>query len=340
MKKTIAWPVIFFIGLLLIVGFFFVPYYRFITEEMKISPFKAVFSNDALKTFDNQVNILILGIAGQDHDGPNLSDSIIVANYNLKSNKLTTISIPRDIWSPTLRDKINSAYAYGEAKKANSGGFILSKSEVSAIVGIPVHYAAAIDFEKFEELIDFLGGIEVDVQRSFTDNKFPIKGKETDECSGDMEYKCRYETVTFRKGKTVMDGETALKFVRSRYADGAEGTDFARELRQQKVMTAVKDKVISYVRRPSIGRYAELYSLLNKLVKRDISNQQVAIMMRNAVLNRKLDLREISLSEDFFVNPDISGEYDYLWVLVPKTGDFNAIHNYIKGELKDEGKGN
>lgn len=117
MKKTIAWPVIFFIGLLLIAGFFFAPYYRFITEEMKISPFKAVLSNDALKTFDNQVNILILGIAGQDHDGPNLSDSIIVANYNLKSNKLTTISIPRDIWSPTLRDKINSAYAYGEAKK-------------------------------------------------------------------------------------------------------------------------------------------------------------------------------------------------------------------------------
>ena len=59
-----------------------------------------------------------------------------------------------DIWSDTLQDKINTAYAYGEAKKTG-GGLTLAKAELSNIIGQPVQYAAVIDFSKFETLIDF-----------------------------------------------------------------------------------------------------------------------------------------------------------------------------------------
>jgi anionic cell wall polymer biosynthesis LytR-Cps2A-Psr (LCP) family protein len=88
----------------------------FYFSNLKSLDFKNAFSKDSLKTYDNQVNILILGIPGENNDGPYLSDSIIFANYNFKTNQITTLSIPRDIWSSTLRDKINSAYAYGLAK--------------------------------------------------------------------------------------------------------------------------------------------------------------------------------------------------------------------------------
>src|SRR3990167_8248929 len=214
------------------------PYYLFVTQTLKVSPLKTFFSIDGLKTYNSHVNILFLGIAGEDRDGPNLSDSIVVVSYNLNANHLTTISIPRDVWSEALRDKINSAYAYGEAKKKGTG-FILAKAEVESIIGQPIHYAAAVDFDQFEELINFLGGVEVNVENSFTDKEFPITGKENDLCNDDLEYKCRYKTISFTKGITLMDGQTALNFVRSRHAIGSEGTDFAREKRQQKTIEEI-----------------------------------------------------------------------------------------------------
>src|SRR3989339_812586 len=278
------------------------PYYLFITQTLKVSPIKTLLSLDGLKTYNNHVNILFLGIAGDDHEGPNLSDSIVVVSYDLKANHLITISIPRDVWSEALNDKINSAYAYGEAKKKGAG-FILAKAEVQTIIGQPVHYGAAINFDQFEELIDFLGGVEINIESSFIDKEFPIAGRENDLCVDDPEYKCRYKTVSFTKGITLMDGQTALNFVRSRNAIGSEGNDFAREKRQQKVIEAIKDSLITFVKKNNIVQYKKLYDLADKLVKRDINNQQLAIIFKNIILKRNFKQEKIVLSKDFFINP-------------------------------------
>lgn len=305
------------------------PYYLFVTQTLHISPIKTILSLDGLKSYNNHVNILFLGIAGADHEGPNLSDSIIVFSYDLKINRLITISIPRDIWSEALRDKINSAYAYGEAKKKDAG-FILAKAEVETIIGQPVHYAAAVNFDQFEELIDFLGGIEVNVEKSFIDKKFPIYGKENDPCANDPEYKCRYKTIYFAKGLTLMDGQTALNFVRSRYAEGAEGTDFAREKRQQKVIEAVKNKLIDFAKKNNLDQYKKLYVLMDKLTKRDINNQQLAIILKNAHFKKNFKQEKIVLSEDFFINPSANLDYyDGLWVLIPIDNNIGIVHKYI-----------
>lgn len=335
MKKNAIWVWFFLFALFFISFLALKPYYAFAVKTLKISPFKTIFSSGLLKSFDGQVSIVLLGIAGESHDGPNLSDSIMVVNYNMKTNKVTTISVPRDIWSKTLRDRINSAYAYGEAKKPGKGGFILAKSEISEVVGFPIHYAAAIEFERFKELINFLGGVEIDIKRSFTDKKFPITGRENDDCNGDKEYKCRYETVSFTKGPALMDGETALKFMRSRNSESEEGSDFAREQRQQQVIQAAIAKTVSYAKRPSVDRYSKLYSLLNDLVKRDIDNQEIAIVFKNAVFKGKPEMKKIALTSDFFVNPPISDTYDYRWVLIPKNDNFDSIYSYIKCEIED-----
>lgn len=310
------------------------PYLTFVNKTLHVSILKTLFSKDSVKTYNDQVNIVMLGISGGDHDGPNLSDSNIVINYNFKTNKLTTISIPRDLWSSTLEDKINSAYAYGEAKKPNSGGFILSKAEIEAVVGLPIQYAGVIDFDQFKELVDFLGGIEVEVENSFIDNKFPLVGKENDECKGDETFACRYETISFTKGQTTMDGKTALKFVRSRNAEGDEGTDFAREKRQQKVIEAVKNKLVIFVKKPNIETYEKLYAIFDKLIKRDLTNQQGAIIARNILFKGNFKQEKIILSEDFFINPSLnSSEYQGLWVLIPTDKNYSLIHKYINCNL-------
>ncbi len=310
-----------------------IPYYRFMSKTLKISPIKALFFRDSLKTYEDQVNIVLLGIAGGTHDGPNLSDSIMLVNYNLKNNQITTVAIPRDIWSSTLKDKVNSAYAYGEAKKTG-GGLTLAKAEIGSIVNLPVHYAIVINFDEFKKLIDFLGGIDVNVEKSFIDREFPIPGKENDLCDGDPEYRCRYETISFTKGIQHMDGETALKFIRSRHAEGDEGSDFARTRRQQKMIAAIKDKLFQDINFLDLKKMGQTYDAIDKLIVRDITNQQIAILLRNMFFKGNLKQKSVILSEDLFIVPPYS-QYEGMYVLVPSSGNFDDIHQYISCQINN-----
>ncbi len=202
MKKNFYLIILIFSLVIISIYLITKPYFEFIRKTLNISFFKTLISQDSLKKYLDAVNFLVLGIPGENYEGPYLSDTIIIFSYNLKTNQIVSISLPRDIWSETLKDKINSAYAYGYVKKNNpEDGIKLAKAEVTRITGIPIHYGLVINFNEFKELIDILGGIEVEVENSFTDYKFPIPGKENDFCGGDPEFKCRYEKVSFTKGK-------------------------------------------------------------------------------------------------------------------------------------------
>ncbi|NTU72632.1 hypothetical protein HGB07_00425 [Candidatus Roizmanbacteria bacterium] len=271
---------------LLIIGYFIIyPYFIFITKTLSISLFKTLITSVPTKSIDGRVSIVLLGIAGGIHDGPNLSDSISVLQYDFKTNSLISVGIPRDLWSGTIQDKINSAYAYGEAKQTG-GGLKLAKAEVGGLLGTTIQYAVLIDFAKFKELIDGVDGIDINVEHSFTDHDYPIDGKEDDLCGGDPEYRCRYETLHFKTGSQHMNGATALKFVRSRHAVGDEGSDFARNKRQQLVVNALKNKVIKVVKSQNMKEITRVYNLVNSLVARDISNQDLSVSIKNALFKK------------------------------------------------------
>ena len=212
------------------------------SSSLALSFLKA--DTSSLKSNNGRVNFLLLGISGGDHQGNDLTDTMIFVSLDKKTADLALFSLPRDIWLGSLQAKINSAYHYGEEKE-KGGGFKLAKQAVSELVGQPVHYSVLIDFDGFVKIIDLLEGIKIKVDRSFDDYQYPISGKENDDCQGDKEYKCRYEHLHFDAGLQLMDGQTALKFVRSRYAEGEEGTDFARSQRQKKAILALKDKLFS-----------------------------------------------------------------------------------------------
>ncbi|MBP6883490.1 MAG: LCP family protein [Microgenomates group bacterium] len=308
------------------------PYYRFATKVLKVSPLRSLFGYGDLKMIDEKVNILVLGIPGGSHDGPTLSDSITVMNYDTKTNIVKAIGIPRDVWSSTLQDKINSAYAYGEAKK-DGGGLRLSKAEVGAILGEPIQYAVVINFNEFTNLIDVLGGVDVQVEKSFKDTEFPIEGKENDECGGDPEFKCRYKTVSFTKGLTHMNGEKALTFVRSRHAQGGEGSDFSRNKRQQLVMGAIKERITKLVLSFNLEKLETFYLGVNSLIQRDITNQQIVFLLRNMVLLRNFKQSATALPEELFKVPNYE-DYEGKYVLVPEDASFSAVHSYVQQYLK------
>lgn len=324
-------PVLIITMVVIVFTFLAIPYYRILTKTVRVSPFKVLLGLGGLQALNGRVNILLLGIPGGSHDGPNLSDSINVLSYDLKSNKLTTIGVPRDVWSETLHQKINAAYATGEAIEPGKG-LTLARAEVSGITGIPIHYGVVIRFEQFRELIDYLGGVNVDVEHSFSDDQFPVPGNESDECDGDPDFRCRYETISFKKGIRHMNGETALKYVRSRHATGSEGSDFSRNLRQQAVMKAIRGKLISADMILSPGKIEGLYKTLNKLVERDISNEQAALIAKNIILKRNFGQASDVLPRDLFTVPE-AWQYDGQYVLVPEAGSYSEVHKFVENLL-------
>lgn len=180
---------------------------------------------------DGQVNVLLLGVGGAGHDGPYLSDTIIIASVKIATSEVSLISIPRDtlisIPGFTGLYKINEAYAYATQKYGPKVGLAQARIAVSDLTGLDIPYAGVIDFEGFSNAVDHLGGIDVQIDNTFTDSFYPND-------------KFGYiAPVTFKAGVEHMDGERALIYARSRYST----SDFDRARRQQRIMEAFQARV-------------------------------------------------------------------------------------------------
>ncbi len=323
--------------------------------------FQLVFDkNIELKKTDGRINILLLGIGGGYHEGPNLSDTIIVTNVDPEKNKVSLVSIPRDLWIPELKAKINSAYANGEEKK-KGGGIVLAKAVVSKILDQRIDYAVRIDFDGFVKAVDMIGGLDIAIDRAFDDYKYPDEDRREDLCSNTPEeatariasespylvFPCRYQHVSFEKGIEHMDGERALIFVRSRYAEGEEGTDFARSKRQEKVINTFKDTLISPQTILNPTRVINLYNVLRDSIDTDIKENEFDdfIKLAQKMKTAKIQSYVIDYGDErtersgLLMNPPISKEYNNQWVLIPRTGNgnFSEIQNDVACLIGDKG---
>ena len=231
-----------------------------------------------------RVNIALYGYGGDGHDGAYLSDSIMVVSIQPRGDgnapQIAEISIPRDWFVPipvggnqkTYYSRINEAYAIGQSGlpvssalySGDHGGGNLGDATLANMLGIRIDHFIGLDFTAFKSAVDSVGGIDITVEHTFTDNNYP-RG-ECDPAAAHPD--CSVETIHFDAGRQHMDGATALIFARSRESsDPQEGTNFARNKRQQLVLTAIKQKVLS------IGGLRNLPDLLNSLgdhVKTDL----------------------------------------------------------------------
>lgn len=282
-----------------------------------------------LEKSGDSTNILIMGIGGGNHEGADLTDTMMVLSLNTKKKTVALISVPRDIWSDTLKDKVNTAYHYGEAKK-KGGGMLLAKVIVEDVLGIPIHYALVIDFSGFTKVIDEVGGIDVNVPDAFTDTQYPIDSMENATCP-DGGTSCHYETLHFNAGLQHMDGILALKYARSRHAEGSEGSDFARSRRQQLIMIALKNRLVRPFQWFTIARAKNLPKVLDDATDMDMSVAQALTIGKLFIGVRESDIKRIAF--DALLDVPDQTLYGGRYVLVP-TDSWDAIHAYIKQQLQ------
>jgi len=311
-----------------------------------------------LKTAEKRsVNVLLLGIGGGTHDGPNLTDTIIFLNINPEKNIINLVSIPRDLWVPDLQAKINTAYAFGKTKE--NKGILLAENVVEGVVGQQIDYTVVVDFAGFVKLVDLLGGIEVDVERTFDDNYYPIPGKEADPCDLPEEqipdlvatassefdlFPCRYETIHFDQGVQQMDGKTALLYVRSRHATGVEGSDFSRSKRQNQIIKAVRQKTLSVGTLINPVKVLGIYNVVKDNIATSIDTEEFddfiklgQKMQNGQIRHHVIDVGDQSENRFGLIkNPKITDEYRGQWVLAPRVGNgnFSEIHEYIECVVK------
>ncbi|OGH04522.1 MAG: hypothetical protein A2W22_05350 [Candidatus Levybacteria bacterium RBG_16_35_11] len=332
---------------------------KFILSTASFIPFffQLLFNkNIELKHTDNEINILLLGIGGENHEGPKLTDTVIFSSLNTKTNKITILSIPRDLYSPELKGKINGAYSEGEEKR-KGGGLILSEAVVEKILNKNVDYGIVINFDGFVKAVDLLGGIDVEVKNTFDDYAYPITGKENELCGLQEEaiatlsaqiatgsateadfFPCRFKHIHFNNGVQHMSGDTTLEFVRSRHALGPEGSDFARSARQEKVINAFKDKIFSLQVLTNPGKVINLYSILKGSIDTDIKDTEfddfirlLAKMKDAKIQSVVLDIGDsANLREGLLINPNPE-EFGGAWVLIPRKGkdNFSEIQEYL-----------
>ncbi len=178
-----------------------------------------------------------------------------------------------------------------------------------------------------------------------TEHKYPIAGRENDDCGGEPDYPCRYEHLHFEAGWQIMDGKTALKYVRSRNAQGEEGTDFSRNLRQQKVIAALKNKLSSIEVFFNPAKVQGLIEIGKKYLQSDPKlNDQELGSFANIIyrfISNKSEIRTLTLdtgspeSPGFLTHPEISKEYGNQWVLIPASGNWREFQNYFKQKIKN-----
>lgn len=282
-----------------------------------------IFLTFFLQPKPGRTSFLILGTAGGNHSGDDLTDSIIFLSTENRTGKTLVLSLPRDIWIAPLRAKLNTVYHYR--------GLAETKNVVEEILGQKVNYALLIDFDFFTEVVDFLDGVEVEVERTFDDFKYPIAGKEDDLCDGDPEYQCRYEHLYFEAGSQTMDGATALKYVRSRNAEGEEGTDFARSQRQQRLLSAIQKKIFTPEIMLNPWQIQQLVRITLANVKTDIPSSDYFDLIKIFLKWRKVNFKMLVLNDGYLINPPTSKvKYDNQWVLIPKNGDWQEVHKYLQ----------
>ncbi len=358
-------------NLLLGVGIILAIFFAWSTLSSSNSAFKFGLANkNSLQSTNGRVNLLLLGNAGGNHAGALLTDSIIVASYDLANHQAVYFSIPRDLWIDTAKEKINALYEIG-AK--DGSGLKYAEDHIGKLLGLQIPYGVVINFDGFSQAIDQVGGVDVQVEKSFDDTLYPITGKETDVCglteqqvdvsssdasilgvkpgvnnvlvdssgkvaTDDADFACRYEHLHFNAGLTHMDGTTALKFVRSRHGDNGEGSDFARSKRQQLVIQAFRQKALSLQTLFNPQKLSSLINTFGQSVQTDIPSTDFLPIYSLAKDNTKVEsvvLGDLGQNQSVFIHPPL-GDYGGAWVLVPENNNFKGVADFVNQTLMNQ----
>jgi LCP family protein required for cell wall assembly len=267
-------------------------------------------------------NVLMLGTGGKGHDGADLTDTIIVASIDQKNKLVPMLSIPRDFYVdvPQIGGgvRINNVYELGKAKYDSVTAMNLVKESVEEITGVDIHYYVKIDFDGFKDIVDSLGGVDIYVEDAIHDPYYPKDGT------------IKYETFNLAAGEQHLDGETALKYARSRKTT----SDFDRSKRQQKLLFAIKNKAMTKNILLNPGKITNLYNAVSSHIETNLSIRHIIELAKVSQDFHKENIVSRVITDD----PTRCGGFLYVpernlfggaYVLVPIGNNYNFIHQYV-----------
>lgn len=329
-KKKKKWPIFVILGILLVVlgglGFLVYKGYEF-TKNLGFN-FNA---NDiiapekdpelAKDSTGKYTNILIVGVDTREKTELLNTDTIIVVSYNYESNDVVMVSLPRDlnvgINGNTWFNRINSVYASAENRSKDSGMTAL-KETIKEVTGIEIQYHVMVDFKAFVEIVDAVGGIDINVENSFTDYRYP------DGYS--------YKKISFTAGPQTMNGQTALEYARSRKSlDNNEGSDYSRAKRQQKVIIALQEKILNTSTLTNPKAIMEIFAS----VANNIKVSQFTIDDIQAGLNIAKGFQDNNGKSYSFVLDPTAGNYSLIQVKIGSDGAYGIQPKLGLGQYTD-----
>ena len=270
-------------------------------------------------TGTSRITVLLAGIDSTATRTHALTDTLLVASVDPAAKTGVMASLPRDLarfplWNGRRFDaKINSLLSYARRNPGEfpDGAITTLVKEVGYLVGVPVHYYAALNLQGFVTLIDLVGGVTVDNERLIND---PVYGGWTDG---------RPVGFYLGAGKQRLDGQQALAFVRSR--KGAGDNDFTRARRQQQLLLALQKKMTDPAMLPKLP---SILAAAGDTLKTNFPASRLSEMLELARSIEDHDVERIVLGPPYATNPNDGSGY----ILVPDMEKFAKASVRLFGE--------
>ena len=248
------------------------------------------------------------------------TDTIIVASLNFSTDRATLISIPRDLFY--RRSKINSI--------CRRFGPDMLSSAIEEITGLHIHKYATVDMYAFADLVNVLGGIDVELSEPLVDPTYRIR-----DANG------KWSTLYYPAGVHHVNGVEALRIARARHYTPV----FSRDMRQQQILKAVKDKLFS-IGVTDINKLSRIIKLGFKYVETDISWLEAYNLYRNS---QSMKLAHVVLGTDNVLyatytnllatglsEEQVDEDFDKgAWIVMPLDNDFKVIKKFIEEQIAE-----
>jgi LCP family protein required for cell wall assembly len=272
-----------------------------------------------------RVNVLLVGFAGeQHHGGTYLADSLNILSVDPVTDTTTLIPIPRDLWIQEVPElptggKVNEVFADGWIAGGEVEAGRAQAAVLSEVTGLKIDYWMAVDFAGFAGLVDAVGGVTIDNPTAF---KFTWSQGDYD--AGN------WNGGSFAKGLITLDGARALDYARARYTSvPAESSDFARSVRQQRVLAALKTKL----GKGGIGSLGPALGMMDALegrLRTNLSAFDLLLLSGHLSVDRRLELKEDVILKAGFND---AGQYILFPIGAKGLGDYAPLRAYIAAQL-------
>ena len=247
---------------------------------------------------------------------PVRTDSLMLVSINPASKGIGVLSIPRDLWvripEQEEHDRINRAYFLGESRATGYGPRLLQQT-VSWNLGMRIHDYVLIDFQAVIDIVDHLGGVEISIDYEINDQRYP-----------DMNY--GYDPFYLPAGTHLLDGRDTLRFARTRHGNN----DVRRAERQQMVLFALRERILSLNALQLIGQVPALLATLGDHLETGLDLEQIVQL---ALLLKDVEFDNIRMRVmDFeFLEEYVTEEYQQQ-VLVPRVERLPILLSQTFGE--------